>query len=358
MRSGTIGPVMARRARVTRSAAMRKAVAVGNVASRGVGAARRATMRTASAAAVGALSLSRMRRRDAALLAVLFAALSAVAWLSVRNSSLMEVRTVKVVGLSGHYDRAAREAVVAETMAMTTMNLDEDRLAQTAGRFVDVADVRVDPDYPHGVTVFLRVRRPVAAVKIGARIYAVSGSGLVLDSARGLGALPNFNADGAVIEGRLSDRRALEAVAVLGAAPDVLLRQVKTIKRERKGLVLVLSKGVRLLFGNGSQAAAKWRAAVAVLAASGTQGAAYLDLRVPQRPALGGLGPAPVTAKPQPLERALPADPNGAQAGSTGATAAQPVAAPHADQPAQSPVGSAPGAVTPAPVGSTPALGQ
>ncbi|MBK5231347.1 MAG: cell division protein FtsQ/DivIB, partial [Thermoleophilia bacterium] len=240
---------------------------------------------------------SRKRPNRAQLLvsAVVLVMLMSATWLFVRNSSLVAVRQVRVVGLAGYYDRVARKAVADEALTMTTMNADSARIAAAAGEFVDVAGVRIERDFPHGLTIFVDVRRPVAAARIGARVYAVTGSGLVLDDAKNLTALPNVTFAGVVSKGHVTDPKAREALMVLGAAPDVMLRQVKTLKWGRGGLTLVFEKDVQLIFGNAKNATAKWRAAAAVLASDAAKGAKYIDLRVPGRPAIGGLGAAPVT---------------------------------------------------------------
>lgn len=265
----------------------------------------------------GALRLARKRPSRGQLVTTVFACvlLLAVSWLLVRNSTLVEVREVRVVGLDGYYDRAARKSVTTEARGMTTMNVDESRLEFAAGEFVDVADVTVDRDYPHGLTIILSVRHPVAAAKIGDRVYAVTGAGLVLQNAKSLSTLPNITVEGVVNDGRIVDPKALESLKLLGVAPDVLLRRVKSLKWGRTGLTLVLDKGVRLIFGNAKNATEKWRAAAAALAAPAAKGAKYIDLRVAERPAIGGLGPAPVTIKPLNEASLLPADPTGAGAG-------------------------------------------
>ena len=61
------------------------------------------------------------------LATIVLIAVLAGSWLLVRNSSLVAVRDVKVVGLSGYYDKQARSAVVAEAMQMTTMNFKDAR---------------------------------------------------------------------------------------------------------------------------------------------------------------------------------------------------------------------------------------
>ncbi|UUY02045.1 hypothetical protein LRS13_15125 [Svornostia abyssi] len=56
---------------------------------------------------------------------------------------------------------------------------------------------------------------------------------------------------------------------------------------------MVLTEGPRLRFGRGDRLTAKWAAAARVLADEDAQGASYIDLRLPERPAAGGLAQLP-----------------------------------------------------------------
>ena len=58
-----------------------------------------------------------------------------------------------------------------------------------------------------------------------------------------------------------------------------------------RGLRLELRDGPDLVFGSASRIRAKWLAASRVLAASSAQGATYVDVRVPEWAAAGGVGP-------------------------------------------------------------------
>jgi cell division protein FtsQ len=60
---------------------------------------------------------------------------------------------------------------------------------------------------------------------------------------------------------------------------------------ERDGLTLELRDGPKLVFGDLRGLEAKWAAASRVLADPGSEGATYVDVRVPERPAAGGLAP-------------------------------------------------------------------
>src|SRR6476619_6439881 len=67
-------------------------------------------------------------RKGVAISLIIAIALSIPAYLLLRNSSLVAVEQVRVVGLNGYYDKQARRAVIAEAEQMTTMNVDEQSL--------------------------------------------------------------------------------------------------------------------------------------------------------------------------------------------------------------------------------------
>lgn len=260
-----------------------------------------------------ALKKLKPTRKGTAIALILAIALTIPAYLLLRNSSLVAVQEVRVVGLGGYYDKQARHAVVAEAKQMTTMNVNEKSLAEAAGALVNVAAVKVSTDFPHKLTVYVDVRRPVAAAKVGNEMVGLTGTGLILASSTSLSSLPNIEVEGQLKNNHITDPKALDAVKVLGAAPDVLLRQIKKIEWGRNGLLITLNKGIELYFGDASKASAKWRAAAAVLASDAAHGASYIDLRAPERPAIGGLGAAPTTVKSSSLETVDPTaatDPN------------------------------------------------
>jgi cell division septal protein FtsQ len=242
--------------------------------------------------------LHRPSRMHLVLALVVLMAVVAGSWMLVRNSSLVAVNDVKVVGLSGYYDKQARAAVVAEAMQMTTMNFDESRVSEAANGFVDVAGVKVETDFPHGATIFVDVRRPVLVARISGRLVTLSQTGEVLSNTRATVGLPHISANGRIVDNHLVAGKALSAARVLGAAPDVLMRKVDSIRFGKLGIVVSLENGPDLYFGSSAQARTKWRDAAAVLASPKSKGAAYVDLRVPGRPAIGGLGAAPTTLSP------------------------------------------------------------
>lgn len=297
--------------------------------------------------------LHKPSRLQVLIAAIVLLVVCASTWLLVRNSSLVAVEEVDIVGLEGFYDRAAREAVTAEAMQMTTMNFDAARIREAAEAFVSIEGVRIVTDLPHSVRIHLDVVRPVVAGKVNGRTVALSKDGEILAGAAGLSMLPSIDVTGVIRGNRVTDGKALGAATVLGAAPDVLLRKVAEVRWGRNGLTLELEKGVLLYFGNSKNARTKWRDATSVLAAPGTAGLSYIDLRAPGRPAVGGLGAAPVTIVPgaaEALPDATASDPGADATATPGATSQTGVQAPTAaptETPAQAPVQQ----TAPAPVG-------
>jgi Cell division protein FtsQ/DivIB, C-terminal len=109
--------------------------------------------------------------------------------------------------------------------------------------------------------------------------------------------LPELALDGPPKRGRVRGP-ALEQVRVLAAVPDELRPYVDSSGySEEGGVVVTLTTGIELIFGDPSQIAKKWRAAIAILANPEVTSLDYVDLQAPSRPSYGGseheLPPAP-----------------------------------------------------------------
>lgn len=81
---------------------------------------------------------------------------------------------------------------------------------------------------------------------------------------------------------------ALEQVRVLAAVPDALRPYVESSYFGESGVDVNLTTGIELHFGDASQAARKWKAAVAILADPEITAVDYVDLHVPGRPSYEG----------------------------------------------------------------------
>ncbi len=125
---------------------------------------------------------------------------------------------------------------------------------------------------------------------------------------------------------------------IAGAAPAPLRRRVREIQRDGdRGYVAQLREGPELVFGSAAHLRAKWIAAARVLADPETGGATYVDLRLPGRPAVGGLPVAELTPAPTITPPAALGDggaPAGAADGATRRHGGRPAAAgrPRAEQ--------------------------
>lgn len=254
--------------------------------------------------------------RTAAIATAVVVVLIAGYFFGLRNSSVFAIEEVQIKGLSSFSGKAAREALDFEARQMTTLNLDEDRLREVVSEFASVQNLKADADLPHKVTIVVTERRPVAVARLGGIDVLLTADGLVLKNAQLGLSLPRLELKGSVVEGKVSDHNLLPALKVLGLAPERLLAKVSRIRWSKTGIVVQLRNGPRIIFGQATDAALKWAAAARLLADEAVQGARYIDVRIHDRPAVGGLGAAPVT--PGKKEEPAPVAPQ--QAGPTEVT--------------------------------------
>jgi hypothetical protein len=133
--------------------------------------------------------------------------------------------------------------------------------------------------------------QPTSVIGAGSDAIGVSPGGLILTwlPAPEEGTLPGLPLAEPPASGRLSGP-VLQQARVLGAAPAELRPYIESSFYGDSGVDVVLEAGVQLRFGDASQAAAKWRAAAAVLADSSVTTLDYIDVYVPSRPVIGGSG--------------------------------------------------------------------
>ena len=219
-------------------------------------------------------------------------------WFWFRDSSVAQVRDVFVTGLSSAEEPQIREALKNAALDMTTLHVREDQLRAAVAQYPSIAGLSTDAKFPHKLSIEVRERVAVAAIESGGggRV-AAAGDGRVLRGMKSSG-LPALRVARAPAGQRVTDRRTLGALGVAGVAPPALRPRIERLWSGERGLTLDLRNGPDLVFGSGSDAARKWLAAVRVLADPSSQGATYLDLRVPDRVAAGGLGPVENEAAP------------------------------------------------------------
>ncbi|MGH2982154.1 MAG: cell division protein FtsQ/DivIB [Solirubrobacterales bacterium] len=234
----------------------------------------------------------RILRRRAVVLLALAAAVFAAYTLWFRDSSLVAVKTVEITGLGESADaKRLEKALTAAAKEMTTLHLRHDALAAAARPFPLVREVKSDPTFPSSLAIEVVKRRPVAVIGDGAVAVAADGRilrGVPVDDPR-LPALPPSSVPkGSWLEGPVRQQ-----AQMLGAAPPALLRHVDHSFKGPSGIGVELEGGVDLLFAVPLRAAEKWQAAAAVLADPELGPLDYVDLTVPGRPAVGGVGHSP-----------------------------------------------------------------
>jgi cell division protein FtsQ len=222
--------------------------------------------------------------------------LLAGAWLWLRDSSLVAVERVAVVGQSGPDAGAIRSALISAARSMTTLDVQIGQLRTAVSPFPVVKDLQVSTQFPHGMRIRVIEQLPVAAIMVGGRRVAVAGDGTLLHDVAATASLPLVPL--AVPPGgpRLTDGSGAWAVAVLAAAPYQLLTRISQVTTVAgHGLVAQVRAGPSIYFGDAAELHAKWISASEVLADPGSAGAGYIDVTDPVRPAAGA-GAASTTA--------------------------------------------------------------
>ena len=249
----------------------------------------------------------RLRRRLAAALAVAVV-LSALYMLWFRDSSFVSVQRVTVSGVRGEDATRVRTALAGVARDMTTLHVDRDRLQHAVAGFSSVRTLAVSADFPHTLRIRVIERRPVAILVGDSGRLPVAGDGTVVRGIPLGGALPSVRLSGPVHSDRLDEKAALRLVRVAGGAPVALVHRLTDVTVNRdKGIVAHVRHGPDLIFGDPTQVAAKWLAIARVLADPSARGATYIDVRLPDRPAAGGLGSGAAAEPATPAPSVTPA---------------------------------------------------
>lgn len=254
---------------------------------------RRPTKRARSSGAGRRVRKRRLNWRGRALVAaVLGAALAGVYLGWLRDSSLVSIDHLRVEGVSSSEHDQIAGALTRAADGMTTLHYDEQELAAAAGQFPSVASIDVATSFPDAMTVQVRERRPTLMASDGERSAPIAPDGTILtgldvpESERD--ALPRLVVSKLPQEGRL-ENEALDQALILGAAPKPLVGLIEGSEYSSDhGVELTMRGDIPIRFGAGGEADEKWAAASAVLADPELTGLGYLDVSVPERPAVGG----------------------------------------------------------------------
>jgi cell division protein FtsQ len=245
----------------------------------------------------------RLRRRLLAALAVALL-LGGIYMFWFRDSSFVSVEKVSISGARGHDAGLMRQALTGAARDMSTLHVERDKLERAVAAFSSVRTLEVSTDFPHTLRIRVIEHRPVAIAVGDSGRVPVAADGNVLQGVPTGGALPTVKLSEPVGADRVEEAGARRLVAVAGGAPAALTHRLTDVSvKGGKGIVAHLRHGPDLIFGDASRIAAKWLAVARVLADPSARGASYVDVRVPDRPAAGGLpsgtpAPAPEPAAP------------------------------------------------------------
>lgn len=259
-----------------------------------------------------ALLASNRVRRSLLIAAAALLLLGAGYQFWLRESSLVAVEKVTVTGLSTDDSERVRMALAAASRSMTTLHVDHEALERAVAGFPVVRDLEVTTDFPDSLKIHVVEHVPAAvAIGDGGRV-AVAADGTILQGVSAEKGLPTVEVEGALGVERLRDTAALASAAIAGAAPPALRGRISEVGDDgRLGQVVQLSDGPEVIFGDATRLGAKWAAASRVLADLEASGASYVDVRLPGRPAAGGL----------PAETIVPVAPAGSTSTAPGTVA-------------------------------------
>jgi cell division protein FtsQ len=234
-------------------------------------------------------------------------------WLWLRDSSLVAVRHVDVTGVSGGQAPQIRAALEDAARDMTTLHVRTNQLRTAVEPYASVQSVEAHGDFPHRLRIIVHEHVPVGALASGGERVPVAADGTLLRGTPS-GNLPTIGVAAAPAGDTVGDQRARSEIALLAAAPATLRAKVVRVYAGPRGMTAPLRDGPVLYFGGTERLRAKWIAASRVLADRSSAGASYLDLRLPERPAAGGLQAAePQASDASPQVGAQPAQPDNTQ---------------------------------------------
>jgi cell division protein FtsQ len=209
------------------------------------------------------------------------------AYLWLRDSSLVAVQQVKIVGVSGPDARQVRTALHSAARTMTTLDVQMRALQTAVAPYPVVKSLDVSTHFPNEMTIRVSEQVPVAVVAAGGRRIPVAGDGTLLHDVKGTAQLPLISM-GVVPGGTHLTGWALSEARLLAAAPYPLLGRLSGVSDgPAHGLSGQLRNGPSLYFGAATELPAKWAAVTEVLASSSSAGAQYIDVTDPHRPAAG-----------------------------------------------------------------------
>ena len=227
-----------------------------------------------------------LARRKGYIVAAGVAAVLGLAWLLLLSPVLaLRPGEVRVVGAGTVVAVADVDAVVAKLLGTPLPRLDTIGLRDRVLTVPGVREAKILRDWPHGLTISLVSREPVAAVPrdpAAAGFTLLDTDGFQVGSAEAAPAgLPVVTVP---VDGK--NKRTLTAVlAVLQALPPQLRAEVATVQATSQDTVhMGLRDGAAVSWGSASDAALKVAVLQALRAAPATKAAHEFDVSAPTLP--------------------------------------------------------------------------
>ncbi|MBD8060643.1 cell division protein FtsQ/DivIB [Cellulomonas sp. JH27-2] len=223
----------------------------------------------------------RLARRQLAMIAGGVVGVLAIAWLLFFSPVLaLDTDQVTVSGAGSVVAVDQVLAVVDQRADVPLPRLDTITMRDEILDVPGVRGARVMRDWPHGVSVTLVAREPVAAVPDGSRFALLDMDGVQVgrvDSApKGL----------PVVDVPVGDKRTLDAVlSVLEQLPDKVLADVKSVSaRTQDTVTMNLRDGVRVDWGSATRTPLKIAVLDALRASKAGKDAKVIDVSAPELP--------------------------------------------------------------------------
>src|SRR5712691_6833679 len=160
---------------------------------------------------------------------------------------------------------------------MSTLDVRPGTLRAAVAPFRVVREVRATASFPHGLRIHVIEQLPVAALTVGGSRTAVAADGVVLGPGLLSSTLPSLSGSYEPPLGqRLSNATLLAPLAVLGAAPAAMSKQLARVYNGPQGLTVAMRNGLLAYFGDATRPHAKWLSLARVLADSSSAGASYV----------------------------------------------------------------------------------
>ncbi len=248
--------------------------------------------------------VGRTRRRRILSVVAVVAALGAAVWLAF-FSPLLKVRDVVVVG-GAHTSSADAAAAAGLDDGDSLLLVSTTKVEEAVRSLPWVASARVDRKLPGTVRIKIRERRPALLVQVGDGSWTVDATGRVLQRGRAGNELPLLTgvATAPPVPGeRLGNTNLRAALRVWRSLPDQIRDDVVALYAPSpERISFSLRDRTLVRYGAATGRRTKRQVLKALLARLREQrrAAAYIDIRVPTRPALVPLEQAPPGSRATP----------------------------------------------------------